>query len=41
MAPASPATHEPAPDEQPTAAAQVRIKVEPARAATEETASRP
>lgn len=41
MAPNSPATHEPDPDEQPTEAALVRIKVEPARATTEEAASRP
>ena len=34
MTPASPATHEPAPDEQPTEAAQVRIKLKPARATT-------
>jgi hypothetical protein len=41
MTPNSPATHEPGPDEQPTEAARVRIKLEPARATTEETASRP
>lgn len=35
MAPNSPAMHEPGPDEQPTEAGQVRIKVEPARATTE------
>jgi hypothetical protein len=41
MAPNSPAAHGPDPDEQPTEAAEVRIRVEPARATTEETASRP
>ena len=41
MTPNSPATHEPGPDdEQPTEAAEVRIKLEPARAAAEETLSR-
>ena len=40
MTPNSPATHELDPDE-PTEAALVRIEVEPARATTEEAASRP